>query len=782
MKITKILAENLKVFPRLELNLEDYKVVLITGPNGSGKTTAFVTIPMISFFNEFNGFSLKDLSLPLKEGVIVLEFEHEGKRYAIERKYTEKASRALLYNETDRKKITKSREIEGEVERIFGMDSKTFLSTVVIAQGQVETLSEKSPRERRELFLRFLEVDFKKAYDKAKDELDLITSKIDSLTKEIERLRIDLKEKQPLENLIQSIKNELKGLDDQILVEEKKRNALVDEKEEVNNELKRLHETLGQIKELSKKLDTLERETEEFVSRVGKIDKGELENKIKDTSNDIKTLQDTHVNIEKKVKLEQSLSMLKELLELENKVRELPEIERRLRELNTILGTKEVELLKANETRTEYETKRKASTIYLKNVKNELKCPVCETDLPSERQVKLVEKLTNEINSYPEKVQELTITINDLDREIRLLKGEISELNVKYSQSIDAKRKFDQKVIELDDEYRGDIYGSIQKVRESLDSLERNIKDDLIKLNLNISPNQLTTSFLLRRERELDNEKNRLQKALEEYEEYERKMKEKESTLRKKQELSKEIERVEELTKREEQLKRTIREAEGRLEQLKGEKRSKTTSLEVAQINLGKLVEEEKLLQNNEDEMRKLRRKREIYSILKERVFHTNAFPVEYLREFVQMVQANLSDFISKFKGGKYEIDIGVTGEGDIEVRARDRSKVDNVYRPLSTFSQGERTIIGFAIRLATMSAISQYKGKNMPNILIVDEGFGPLDQENMKVLIEGIKELSSIFEQIFIITHIEQLKEEFSQRLVVVETERGSIIRPEEL
>ncbi|MEM3403061.1 MAG: SMC family ATPase [Nitrososphaeria archaeon] len=780
MKITKILAENLKVFPRLELNLEDYKVVLITGPNGSGKTTAFVTIPIISFFNEFNEFSLKDLSLPSREGVIVLEFEHEGKRYAIERKYTDKVSRALLYSETDRKKITKFREIEGEIERIFGMDARTFLSTVVIAQGQVETLSEKSPRERRELFLRFLEVDFKRAYDKAKDELDLITPKIDSLKDQIERLRTDLKEKQPLENLIQSIKNELKGLDNQILVEEKKRNALVKEKEEVSEELKRLHETLGQIKELSKKLDALERETEEFVNRVGKIDKGELESKIKKTSDDIKTLQDTYVNIENKLKLEQTLSMLKELFELENKVHELPDIERRLRELNTNLGIKEVELLKANETKAEYETKRKASTIYLKNVKNEFKCPVCETDLSSERQVKLVEKLTNEINSYPEKVKELTRTINDLDREISLLKEEISELNIKYSQSIDAKRRFDKEVIELDDEYRGDVYSSIQRVREKLDNLERKIEDDLIKVNLNILPNQRTTSFILRKERELDNEKDRLQKALEEYKDYEKKIEEKESTLKKKQELSKDLERVEELTKKEEQLKRTIQEVEDRIEQLKGEKRSKTTNLEVAQINLGKLMEEERLLQNNEDEMEELRRKREIYSILKERVFHTNAFPVEYLREFVQMVQANLSDFISKFKGGKYEIDIGVTGEGDIEVRARDRSKIDNAYRPLSTFSQGERTIIGFAIRLATMSAISQYKGKNMPNILIVDEGFGPLDQENMKVLIEGIKELSSIFEQIFIITHIEQLKEEFSQKLVVIETERGSIIKPE--
>jgi exonuclease SbcC len=195
-------------------------------------------------------------------------------------------------------------------------------------------------------------------------------------------------------------------------------------------------------------------------------------------------------------------------------------------------------------------------------------------------------------------------------------------------------------------------------------------------------------------------------------------------------------------------------------------------------VKLRELEDKEQQLKKKFEEEKELTKRKEILTIVKEQVFKDNAFPTVFLEEFVKHVQMNLSDFISRFKGGRYEIDISLTREGDVEVRARDRSKIDSTFRSIKDFSQGERTILGFAIRLATMKAISSYKGKSMPNILIVDEGFGPLDQENMKALIDGIKDLKNVFEQIFIITHIDQVKEEFEQRLIVEETPKGSIIK----
>ena len=220
------------------------------------------------------------------------------------------------------------------------------------------------------------------------------------------------------------------------------------------------------------------------------------------------------------------------------------------------------------------------------------------------------------------------------------------------------------------------------------------------------------------------------------------------------------------------------KELEEKIRELSKSIGSKREELKNTTDRLLELEEKEKLLKKKKEYYQELIREKEVFYIIKENVFKNSAFPTVYLKEFVQIVQSNLTDFISKFKGGRYEIDIGITDDGDIEVRARDRSKKESSYRPLKTFSQGERTIIGFAIRLASMRAISQYKGKNMPNILIIDEGFGPLDQENIKALVDGIKELGSIFEQIFIISHIEQLKEEFDQKLAVEETENGSTVR----
>jgi exonuclease SbcC len=61
---------------------------------------------------------------------------------------------------------------------------------------------------------------------------------------------------------------------------------------------------------------------------------------------------------------------------------------------------------------------------------------------------------------------------------------------------------------------------------------------------------------------------------------------------------------------------------------------------------------------------------------------------------------------------------------------------------------------------------------------LVIDEGFGTQDSKGISKLIEAINLVKKDFEKIIIITHINDLKEAFNDRIEVYKTIHGSEIR----
>jgi exonuclease SbcC len=61
---------------------------------------------------------------------------------------------------------------------------------------------------------------------------------------------------------------------------------------------------------------------------------------------------------------------------------------------------------------------------------------------------------------------------------------------------------------------------------------------------------------------------------------------------------------------------------------------------------------------------------------------------------------------------------------------------------------------------------------------LIIDEGFGTQDAKGREKLIDAINAIKQDFDQIMVITHIEELKEAFATRIEVYKTSEGSQLR----
>ena len=84
---------------------------------------------------------------------------------------------------------------------------------------------------------------------------------------------------------------------------------------------------------------------------------------------------------------------------------------------------------------------------------------------------------------------------------------------------------------------------------------------------------------------------------------------------------------------------------------------------------------------------------------------------------------------------------------------------------------------MNFAIRLALSEVLAQRAGARL-RTLVIDEGFGSQDAEGRQRLVEAINLVRPDFAKILVITHIEELKDAFPNRLEVEKTEHGSTVR----
>jgi exonuclease SbcC len=96
--------------------------------------------------------------------------------------------------------------------------------------------------------------------------------------------------------------------------------------------------------------------------------------------------------------------------------------------------------------------------------------------------------------------------------------------------------------------------------------------------------------------------------------------------------------------------------------------------------------------------------------------------------------------------------------------------------RNYEMYSGGEAFRINFAVRIALSRLLARRAGAPLPT-LIIDEGFGTQDSTGMEKLKESINSIQGDFEKILVITHMDELKDAFPNRIDVTKTGDGSMI-----
>ena len=166
------------------------------------------------------------------------------------------------------------------------------------------------------------------------------------------------------------------------------------------------------------------------------------------------------------------------------------------------------------------------------------------------------------------------------------------------------------------------------------------------------------------------------------------------------------------------------------------------------------------------------------YEFLERQVFHKDGVPTALLMEIVPEIEQEASKILRDLSNGRMNINFRfgrktktgkVTEELIVEAVEQGRS------HPVIRYSGGERMRINLALRLGVSEVVtkrSEYKGRI--ETLIIDEGFGPLDEEGRRATVEILQALRARFKKILVISHIDDVREAFETRLTVTKPVGG--------
>jgi exonuclease SbcC len=157
LRVTRLLLRNYRVFEdELELEIPP-GLVGVYGLNGAGKSALIESIRFILYGRSRTSLDEVRTAGVNAECVTEVEFEHEGHLYTVRRTISGASSQVKAEAHADGKQVAEGARDTGRyVHSILGMDDGAFRASVFAEQKQLAAFSQQTPAERRRLVLQLL--------------------------------------------------------------------------------------------------------------------------------------------------------------------------------------------------------------------------------------------------------------------------------------------------------------------------------------------------------------------------------------------------------------------------------------------------------------------------------------------------------------------------------------------------------------------------------------------------------------------------------------------------
>ncbi|MBP2144669.1 DNA repair exonuclease SbcCD ATPase subunit [Methanofollis sp. W23] len=177
------------------------------------------------------------------------------------------------------------------------------------------------------------------------------------------------------------------------------------------------------------------------------------------------------------------------------------------------------------------------------------------------------------------------------------------------------------------------------------------------------------------------------------------------------------------------------------------------------------LKEREEELKKKLQQVGEIRREIESLEEEEENLKLTRSLLSEYTAYLLGVVRGRLEGVVGEVLGeitdGRYDT---VTFDDDFTLMVNDMG----ADYPAARFSGGEQDDIAIALRIALSRYLAAMRGMGDPAVLIFDEIFGSQDEGRRANLIRALRTQEAHFPQIFLISHIGEVHEEFETTLRV--------------
>ncbi|MCD6572142.1 MAG: SMC family ATPase [Thermoplasmata archaeon] len=693
MILRSLSLKNFRKFKSAEIEFPD-GIVGIIGLNGVGKSTIFEALAWALYGSIAARTSVSEIkrvgASPSESCKVELNFLFGGNDYRVVREVNGKSSNATLV--VNGKTIANGSEgVNKYIEKLLGMDYKSFFTSVYAKQKELNVLSAMRPHERKPLILGMLGIDavddvIKKIRDDAKNKKNILDRlrielldengkpKTEKLRREIEDLT---KEKEKISEEIHQLEEKL---------ERKRKELLALEKKQKEKKLR--------YEDISRSVEELERRKEKYLR------KKNLEDEIEEIKKKIKERKDRlKVEKEKAVKYE---GIEEEIGKVEDKIKEisskLDAIKKERNEKEAFKEYKRKEILEIEKRKKEIE-----------KLGPDAKCPTCERVLEN-HYYNLLEKISKEIRKREKESSVLSEQIKKIEEKQDIVEKELDALQKRIKHLSEERRELDK------------INATIRSLLEEIEEGEKSLVEKSKELeeikHVSFEKDEYERKII---------EKNKV------YEEYQLVLEEYSNKKDENNRLKLELEKAKGNKKVLEQKIGSIKEQVDNLERIKKRIGDETADLEYLQL---------------------------LVDIM-------SSFRTDLISRIRPMLSAYASEFFERLTDGKYKL---IELDEDYNIKILDDGRAYGIKR----FSGGEEDLANLCLRLAISEIVSERADRQF-NFIILDEIFGSQDSIRRQNIMQALNALSSKFRQIFLITHIEDIKNFMENVIHVIENEDGT-------
>jgi len=192
---------------------------------------------------------------------------------------------------------------------------------------------------------------------------------------------------------------------------------------------------------------------------------------------------------------------------------------------------------------------------------------------------------------------------------------------------------------------------------------------------------------------------------------------------------------------------------------------------------LSDLQAQEELYKAKKERLQGVKKETAVYKQLAE-IFSKKGVQALIIERILPEIEMEANRLLEKITQGKMQLRFITSKEKkskEGEVETLEIKIADGLgERDYEVYSGGEAFRIDLAVRVALSKVLAKHAGTKL-QFLVIDEGFGSLDETGKDEVIEAVSALKSDFKKVLVVTHIQELKNLFPIRIEITKTKEGS-------